>query len=73
MNGLFNKMVKEEPEIRKWIRDSLQNKAELKKKPNSLKALKSLCELIVTNSWYYRTPKNFTSNFKHIPLSMERN
>jgi len=35
------------------------NKGELNKNPDTIKALRILIELIITQAWYYRTPANF--------------
>ena len=56
---LIDWMLNDSAEVKKDIQMFKDNKNELSMNPESSKALRILVELIVTQAWYYRKPRNF--------------
>jgi len=63
--SLLNNMLRERlgNDIKHSIENFKRNAEELEVNLNHPRALKLLIELIITNSWYYRTPFNFDEEF----------
>lgn len=64
---LFNDLLKGKfgNEIKNDIKTFDQNIKEIEADPDCPQALKLLIELIITNSWYYKTPTYFETQFNH--------
>jgi len=60
-------------EIEDFIQELIRNKDKFSRNPDYIKALETLIELIVTQSWYYRKPENFDNEMAVFRAKFEKN